>query len=80
MQKNHHEPLSEFGRQKKAEGRAEGRVEGQAAALLVVLKQRGLVIHDEASERIRSCNEPERLDAWLRAAVTAERIEDVFGD
>ena len=80
MQKNHQEPLSEFGRQKLAEGRVEGRVEGRAAALIVVLTQRGLSIPEEIAGRIQGCREPERLDAWLRAAATAERIEDVFGD
>ena len=76
MQNNHNEPVSEFGRQKLAEGRAEGR----AAALLVVLKQRGLAVSDEIAERIHACDDPEQLDAWIRAAITAQRTEEVFGD
>jgi hypothetical protein len=80
MQKYHHEPVSDIARHHRAEGRAEGRVEGQTAALLLVLKQRGLVIPDAITERIRACSESEQLDAWIRAACNATRIEDVFGD
>lgn len=64
----------------KAEGRAEGEAEGKAEAVLRVLEVRGLPVSAEVRERVTSCADLGRLDVWLLRAVTAERVEDLFGD
>jgi hypothetical protein len=90
MQKDTQQPLSDFARhhfglgraegraEGQAEGRAEGRAEGQAEALLLILEERGVAVPDEALERIRGCTDPAQLEAWVRAALSANDIEDVF--
>src|SRR5690606_22275625 len=56
----------------------EGEAKGEAKALLTVLDTRGLHVSDEVRERIASCTDPGRLEAWLRRAVTVERAEELF--
>lgn len=64
----------------RAEGEAEGKAEGKAEAVLRVLEVRGLPVSAEVRERVTSCADLGRLDVWLLRAVTAERVEDLFGD
>ncbi len=64
----------------KAEGHVEGEAEGQAKAMLTVLDARGWTVPDDRRAEILACADPERLATWLRRAVTADRLEDVFRD
>jgi hypothetical protein len=61
-----------------AEGRAEGRTEGEGRAVLIVLETRGVAVPAEVREKILACPDLDQLAAWLRRAVTATTIEDVF--
>jgi hypothetical protein len=63
-----------------AEGEARGEARGEAKALLVVLGGLGVDVPDAARERIMACTDHEVLESWLRRAVTAKTIDDVFED
>jgi hypothetical protein len=52
--------------------------EGEAKALLTVLTTRGIDIPDDARDRITTCTDLDQLDSWLRRAVTANAIDEVF--
>ncbi|WP_034270369.1 hypothetical protein [Haloechinothrix halophila] len=77
-----YEYQSDFARkyfgQGKAEGEKAGRAEGEANALLAVLDAREIAVPEEAKSRITECTDLDQLDAWIRRAVTATRIEDVL--
>jgi len=64
--------------QGRREGEREGRAQGEANALLTILQTRGLQLTEEQRQRIVSCNDIEQLDAWVRKAVTATSVEDLF--
>jgi hypothetical protein len=64
--------------QGRAEGRAEGEAKGEAKALLAVLAARGLAVPDDARDRIAACTDLDQLEGWIRRAVTAESIADLF--
>ena len=57
---------------------AEARV--RAAALLTVLDARGLVIDEAARRRIAACDDPRRLDGWIRRAVSVGDANALFDD
>ncbi len=63
----------------KAEGKAEGLAAGKAQAIEAVLGARGLVVPASVSEALRSCEDQEQLDAWVRAAVTVASAEALLG-
>ena len=65
---------SEFAREYFAKGRAEG----EARALTAILRARGLEVDAARVEQIRACTDLDRLDAWIRRAANATRVEDVF--
>lgn len=75
-------PVSEWGRRHfrngKNEGKVEGKAEGEAEALLTVLSARGLEISDDVRARITGCTDLEQLSAWIRRAVTAEAVDELF--
>lgn len=56
----------------------QGRAEGEAAAVLAVLAARGIDVPEPARARITGCTDLDQLDAWVRAAATADSIEDLF--
>jgi hypothetical protein len=60
------------------EGKAEGKAEGEASALLAVLSARGLTVSEDQVAQIRSCNDLERLERWLRRAVSASSTQEVL--
>ncbi|GAB3230023.1 hypothetical protein GCM10027447_24000 [Glycomyces halotolerans] len=59
--------------------RAEGVLEEARRSLLAVLEQRSLTVSSETRAFVESCDDVERLHAWLLAAVTAESLDEVFG-
>ena len=79
-----HEYKSDFARryygQGKAEGKAEGEAEGEAKAVLTVLAARGIDVSERDRARITECADTGRLEVWLRRAVTAGSVEDLFDD
>ncbi|WP_399138930.1 hypothetical protein Q3A86_15850 [Streptomyces sp. NBUA17] len=66
----------------KAEVRAEVRAEATTARaaedVLAVLDMRGLDVPEEARARITGCDDPDVLRGWLRRAVVATSVDDVF--
>ncbi|MFI6419413.1 hypothetical protein ACIBG6_18725 [Streptomyces sp. NPDC050842] len=51
-----------------------------AAAILLVLEQRGLDVPDDVRDRVTSCTDPETPRGWLARAVTAASAEEIFAD
>lgn len=66
----------EEGREK---GREEGRQEGEARVVLRLLRLKFGPLTPEVEERVRSAD-ADRLLEWSERVLTAERLEDVFGD
>jgi hypothetical protein len=62
----------------RAEGRTEGRNEGEAKALLSVLDARGIAVTDEQRQQILGCTDLERLNGWVRKAVTLTSANELF--
>jgi hypothetical protein len=57
---------------------AEGRIEATRGTLLVFLESRGLdPTHDE-QQRIETCQDLNRLEAWVGRAATVGRVADLF--
>jgi hypothetical protein len=73
-----YEYQSDFVRRNVLQGRAEGRLESRAEAVLTVLDARGVDVPDEARSRIMGCSDLNLLDVWIRRAVTASTIADIF--
>jgi hypothetical protein len=90
MRSGTYEYQSEFARRYVAQGREEGRQEGrqeglqeglqkgEVEALLEVLDARGLEVDEAAREQIRACTELSQLKLWLRKAVTARSVQELF--
>ena len=75
-----YEYQTEWRRQEFARGREEGCAAGEARALLLVLSSRGIEVPAPAAQRIETERDDARLEAWIRRAVTATTIDDVFAD
>ncbi|MDV9169137.1 hypothetical protein R6V09_03165 [Streptomyces sp. W16] len=58
----------------------EGRAEGEAKGILFVLEARGIPVPDSVRERITTCTDLDRMDAWLERSRTVERAEDLFAE
>jgi len=65
--------------------REEGREEKQAEMLerqrktvRAVIGARGLQLTDAHAKLIDDCADPDTLDAWVKAAVTAAKPDDIF--
>jgi flagellar biosynthesis/type III secretory pathway protein FliH len=61
------------------EGRQEGRQEGEARVVLRQLRLKFGPLPPEVEERVRSAD-ADRLLEWSERVLTAERLENVFGD
>jgi hypothetical protein len=57
----------------------EVRAEGKAAALLVVLAARNLVVDEATRGRILGCKDGALLDRWIAKAAVAGSVEEVVG-
>ncbi|WP_224246316.1 hypothetical protein [Hyalangium gracile] len=87
MQSGKYEFQSEFMRNfharlrsEREEGLQEGREKGEQAALLEVLDARGLQVDAASHQRIAECKDLAQLKIWLRRAVTAESVQELFED
>jgi hypothetical protein len=49
-----------------------------ADAVLVVLDVRGIAVTAEARTRFAGCFDADQLSTWLRRAVVADRIDELF--
>ena len=61
------------------EGLQKGRQEGEAQLLLRQLRLKFGPLAPEVEERVHSMD-PDRLLEWSERVLTAERLQDVFGD
>lgn len=73
-----YEYQSDFVRRYVLQGRAEGKAEGEAEAVLAVLDERGIDVPSDIRARITSCSDLDQLSRWVRRAVTANTIDDLF--
>jgi hypothetical protein len=64
----------------RAEGITEGRAEGEVRALLAILDARGIPVPDDTRTRITACTDLGQLETWIRRAVTATTIQNLFVD
>lgn len=69
-----YEYQSDFARRHRSQGRAEAKV----MAVLAVLDTRGIDVPDDARARITECSDLHQLDTWVRRAVTADSVHDLF--
>lgn len=60
-----------------AAAEARGETRATTAAILKILEARGLPVSDAQRQTILGCDDLDRLDRWLRRAVTAPAAEDV---
>jgi hypothetical protein len=70
--------ISDYTREKIAQGEAQGHAKGRAEGLLRVLGARGISVDDVAAQRIRSCTDIALLDSWLERAVSVRTAEELF--
>ena len=56
----------------------QGEAKGEARALLAFLGARGIDVPDPVRDDITSCTDLDQLDTWIRRAVTATKVEDLF--
>ncbi|GAA0395679.1 hypothetical protein GCM10009530_54020 [Microbispora corallina] len=61
-----------------AEGETKGVAKGEAKAILAVLRTRGIAISSESEDRISQCTDLGLLDLWIRKAVTATSVDELF--
>ncbi len=74
------EGLREAKEQGLASGVAEGRAQGVATSLREVLDARGLTLSDAQAQAIDECVDLVRLRNWLRRALSAAAVNEVFAD
>jgi hypothetical protein len=59
-------------------GLARGEALGEARALLAILDARDIQVSDEVRAQIENCTDVDKLEAWIRRAITASKIQDVL--
>jgi hypothetical protein len=62
----------------RAEGREAGRAEGEARAILAILEAQRIAATEEQRREILTCMDQDRLDKWLRLAITLSRVDELF--
>lgn len=60
------------------QGMAQGLARGKAEAVLNVLTARGIAVPADTNATICACMDLAQLDHWMTAAMTAEKLSDVF--
>jgi hypothetical protein len=71
------EDLVRYGRER---GQREGLERGRRESLLDLLEARGWQLTPEQTARVEGEHDPDRLALWLRRAVVAQNIDQVFED
>jgi hypothetical protein len=62
----------------RAEGKAEGEAEGKAGDIVAILEARGIVVTEGQRQQILECQDLERLNSWVRKAVTLAVVDELF--
>ena len=57
-----------------AEGLSEGQIRGKRDAIAMILRERKLDVPPSLAAKIEACRDGERLDEWLRRALTASSV------
>jgi hypothetical protein len=57
---------------------SQGEAKGEAKALLAILDARKIEVPDAIRADIAACTDIAQLEAWIRRAATAEKIQDVL--
>jgi hypothetical protein len=57
---------------------SEGEAKGEAKAIMAILSARGIAVPEDAGRRIGECTDLDLLEVWVRRAVTAESVDDLF--
>jgi hypothetical protein len=70
--------VTQFIHELEARGEARGKAEGKAEALLTILSARGLTVTDAQRAVVLGCTVDATLDRWIRAAVTAARVDELL--
>jgi putative YhgA-like transposase len=70
--------IQEGVRRGEAKGKAEGEAKGKAESILAIFEERRLAISAEQRGRILECKDVLELDRWLRKAVTAQSVAELF--
>ena len=52
--------------------------QGEAKALLAILDARKIHVPDDIRTDIATCTDVAQLEAWIRRAATADKIQDVL--
>lgn len=73
-----YEYRSDFARGYYEDGVNDGLARGEVEALLTVLGARGFDVSDDVRARIDACTDSEQLNAWIRRAVTIDKVEELF--
>jgi hypothetical protein len=71
---------SELAKKYYAQGLLAGEALGRAKAVLIVLGARKLDLSAEARERVVTCSDLDRLERWVRRAVTCASADDLFAE
>lgn len=71
---------SESAQKLRAQGRAEGRVEEAVSNVLMVLRHRGVIVTEDAADRIRACHDEGQLATWLRRSLDVSSVAELFGE
>jgi hypothetical protein len=58
--------------------RAKGRIEGRGAAVVTVLRSRGLGVPEVIRKRIREQTDLQQLQRWLERAVVATSLDELI--
>ena len=66
--------------QGREEGLERGRTEAKAGDILTILDIRGIPVTDEARARVTGCTDLDQLDVWVRRAVTANAVDELFDE
>ena len=61
-----------------AEGEARGEAKGEAKSVLAVLEARGIIVTEEQRQQILQCADLDRLNLWVRKAVTLTDVGELF--
>jgi Putative transposase, YhgA-like/Domain of unknown function (DUF4351) len=73
------ESIDRWNREIREQGREEGRQEGEARILLRLLRLKFGTLAPEVEERVLS-TDVDRLEEWSERVLTAQRLQDVFGE
>lgn len=69
---------SELAEELRAQGEAQGQAKGRAAAVIDVLRARGIAVSEDAEERILACTDADVLVAWTQRAVAVDSADQIF--